>query len=115
MNNYLHTNSLIQHLLLTLVLVLSYVGVAFADQDSTVFSFDGKDFTRTHTTLVKEDGKSAVGTTLDHNSPAYKALIKRHSYSGEITVFGKKCDSSYAPLTDSSGKVTGAIFVCVSK
>lgn len=111
----LHTNSLVQRLLLTSALVLSNVGIAFADQDSSVFSFDGKDFTRTHTTLVKEDGKSAVGTTLDHNSPAYKALIKKHSYSGEITVFGKKCDSSYAPLTDSSGKVTGAIFVCTSK
>src|SRR5919109_2589160 len=57
--------------------------------EATIFSYDGKDFVRTRTTLVTEDGKSAVNTKLDHASPAYKALTQKHSYVGEATAFGK--------------------------
>jgi hypothetical protein len=83
--------------------------------EASIFSFDGKDFTRTKTTLMTEAGASAAGTKLEHDSPAYKALTAKKSYSGEATVFGKKYDANYAPLTDGSGKVTGALFVAVAK
>lgn len=83
--------------------------------DASVFSYDGKDFVRTKTTLVTEDGKSAVNTKLDHASPAYKALTAKHSYIGEATVFGHKYDAEYAPLTGADGKLTGALFVGVEK
>ena len=78
---------------------------------ATIFSYDGHDFVRTKTTLVKEDGKSAVDTKLEHDSPAYKALVKKHSFVGDVTVFGKKYDADYAPLTSDDGKLTGALFV----
>jgi hypothetical protein len=83
--------------------------------EATIFSFDGKDFVRTQTTLVTEDGKSAVNTKLDHASPAYKALMQKHSQVGEATIFGRKYDADYAPLTSDDGKVTGALFVGVAK
>ncbi|HET6798889.1 MAG TPA: Cache 3/Cache 2 fusion domain-containing protein [Gemmatimonadales bacterium] len=83
--------------------------------EATIFSFDGKDFTRTKTTLVTEDGKSAVNTKLDHSTPAYKALLKKHSYVGEVEVFGHKYDADYAPLTGPDGKLTGALFVATAK
>ena len=83
--------------------------------ESTIFSYDGKDFVRTKTTLVREDGESAVNTKLDHATPAYKALIHKHSYVGEATVFGKKYDADYAPLTGDDGRLTGALFVAVAK
>lgn len=83
--------------------------------EATVFSFDGKDFVRTKTTLMDEQGKSAVNTKLDHNSLAYKALMKKHSYSGPSTVFGKKYDADYAPLTGADGKLTGALFIGAAK
>src|SRR3954464_14942520 len=83
--------------------------------DATIFSFDGKDFVRTQTTLMKEDGKSAANTKLEHDTPAYKALVNKHSYVGEATVFGRKYDADYAPLTGDDGKVTGALFVAVAK
>jgi hypothetical protein len=83
--------------------------------EATIFSFDGKDFTRTKTTLVTEDGKSAVNTKLDHSTPAYKALLKKHSYVGEAEVFGHKYDADYAPLTGADGKLTGALFVATPK
>src|SRR5262249_15839589 len=82
--------------------------------DASIFSYNGTDFTRTETTLM-DKGKSAVGTKLDQASPAFKALSEGHSYSGEATVFGKKYDANYAPLTGADGKVTGALFVGVAK
>jgi hypothetical protein len=83
--------------------------------ESSIFSYDGQDFVRTKTTLMTEDGKSAAGTKLDHGTPAYKALVAKHSYSGDATVFGHKYAANYAPLTASDGKLTGALFVAVPK
>ena len=83
--------------------------------EATIFSYDGQDFTRTTTTLMTADGKSAGGTKLERDTPAFKALAMKHSYTGDVMVFGKKYAASYAPLTDKDGKVTGALFVGVSK
>jgi hypothetical protein len=82
---------------------------------ATIFSYDGHDFVRTHTTLLTEAGKSAVNTKLEHDTPAYKALVQKHSYTGDATAFGKRYDASYAPLTDDKGRLTGALFVGVPK
>ena len=83
--------------------------------DATIFSYDGQDFVRTQTTLLTKDGKSAVNTKLDHDTPAYKALIQKHSYIGDATVFGRKYDADYAPLISDDGRLTGALFVAVAK
>jgi hypothetical protein len=83
--------------------------------DASILSYDGQDFVRTKTTLMTADGKSAVNTKLDRDTPAYKALVQKHSYTGEATVFGKKYDGNYAPLTSADGKLTGALFVGVPK
>ena len=83
--------------------------------EATIFSYDGNDFVRTKTTMMTESGKSAVSTKLDHGGPAYKALVAKHSYVGEATVFGRKYDADYAPLVSDDGKLTGALFVGVAK
>jgi cache 3/cache 2 fusion protein len=83
--------------------------------DASIFSYDGHDFVRTSTTLLTQDGKSAVNTKLDPNSPAYKALVQKHSYTGSATVFGRAYDANYAPLTGADSKLTGALFVGVAK
>jgi len=83
--------------------------------EASILSYDGTDFVRTSTSLMTADGKSAVGTKLEHSTAAYKALSQKHSYSGEATVFGKKYDANYAPLMGADGKVTGALFVGVAK
>lgn len=98
-------------LLLASVLAVAGTGAASAAQESTIFSYDGHDFVREKTTLKAQDGKPAVNTKLDRNSPAYKALHEKHSYSGEADAFGQKCDANYAPLTNDSGELTGALFV----
>ena len=114
---------------LALVLVLSGALIAFTGEsrssriatqaptklEATIFSFDGKDFVRTHTTLVTEEGKSAVNTKLDHDSPAYRALTQKRSYSGSAEIFDRDYDANYAPLISADGRVTGALFVAVPK
>ena len=86
-----------------------------AKMESTIFSYDGKDFVRSRTTMMTEDGKSAVNTKLDQGSPAYKALLQKHSYIGDAVVFGRHYDADYAPLISDEGKLTGALFIGVAK
>lgn len=95
-----------------LIAFLALTGeVVFAAQESTVFTYDGQDFIRVKTTLVTEDGKSAVNTKLDQGSPSYKALIQKHSYTGEASIYGQNYEVYYAPLTDDQGQLIGALFV----
>jgi methyl-accepting chemotaxis protein len=101
-------------LLLPVTLLGTSASLAQSKLDASVLSYDGKDFTRTETTLMN-DGQSAVNTKLDHDTPAYKALAGKHSYAGPVTVFGKSYQGYYAPLIGADGKVTGALFVGVPK
>ncbi len=86
-----------------------------AQIEATIFVYDGQDFVRTRTTLVTKEGKSAVNTKLDRNTPAYKALIQKRSYTGDATLFGREYEANYAPLTDEDDQLTGALFVTVAK
>ena len=100
--------------LLPVTVIFSSASWAETKLEATIFSYDGKDFVRTNTTMV-DKGQSVVGTKLDHDSAAYKALIEKHSYTGPATLFGGNYDSNYAPLTGADGKLTGALFVGARK
>ena len=101
-------------LLLPLTVLISSASLAQSKLDASILSYDGKDFVRTETTLMKE-GKAAVGTKLDPDSAAYKALVEKRSYTGPATVFGHDYQANYAPLMSKDGKLTGALFVGVPK
>ena len=105
---------LILSLLLPVTVLVSSASLAETKLEATIFSYDGKDFVRTETTLMQE-GQSAVDTKLDHDSAAYKALVEKHSYTGPATVFGQDYQANYAPLIGEDGKLTGALFVGVPK
>ena len=79
---------LILSLLLPVTVLVSSASLAETKLEATIFSYDGKDFVRTETTLMKE-GQSAANTKLDPDSAAYKALVEKHSYTGPATVFGR--------------------------
>ncbi len=83
--------------------------------EATIFAYDGKDFVRTKTTLLTKEGTAAANTKLERDTPAYRALIQKKSYSGDATIFGRKYDANYAPLTGEDGRLTGALFVAVAK
>jgi Cache 3/Cache 2 fusion domain len=79
--------------------------------EATLFVKSGDQFVRVATTVNKEDGTSAVGTSLEANSPAVAELNKGEGYKGEATIFGKTYDARYRPIKDASGAVIGAYFV----
>jgi hypothetical protein len=101
-------------LLLPVTLLVSSASLAQTKLDASIFSFDGQDFVRTETTLM-QGGQSAVGTKLDHDGAAYKALVEKHSYTGPATVFGQNYQANYAPLFGANGKLSGALFVGIPK
>ena len=67
---------LILNLFLPVTLLVSSASLAEIKLEASIFSYDGKDFVRTQTSLT-QGGQSAVGTKLDHESPAYKALAEK--------------------------------------
>jgi hypothetical protein len=101
-------------LLLPVTVLVSSASWAETKLEATIFSYDGKDFVRSQTTLT-EEGQSAANTKLDHDSAAYKALVEKRSYTGPATLFGRDYQSYYAPLTGDDGQLTGAVFVGVPK
>ena len=105
---------LILTVLLPVTVLVSSASWAETKLEATIFSYDGKDFVRSNTTVM-DKGKSVVGTKLDHDSAAYKALVEKRSYSGPATVFGRDYDANYAPLVSGDGKLTGALFVAIPK
>jgi methyl-accepting chemotaxis protein len=105
---------LILTVLLPVTVLVSSASWAETKLEATIFSYDGKDFVRTNTTLMDKE-QSTANTKLDHNSAAYKALIEKRSYTGPATLFGRDYDANYAPLIGGDGKLTGALFVGVPK
>lgn len=67
------------------------------------------DNVRIATTVTKEDGERAVGTTMLDN--IYQTVIKNGEvYQQETEIFGEKYMATYMPIKDSSGTIRGAFF-----
>jgi methyl-accepting chemotaxis protein-2 (aspartate sensor receptor) len=81
--------------------------------NATIFAASGEDFVRVTTSVRKENGDRAVGTVLDHASPAYARLKAGKPYVGLVTLFGKQTITDYEPVVDAAGKVIGVLYVGV--
>ena len=81
--------------------------------NATIFAASGEDFVRVTTSVRKENGDRAVGTVLDHASPAYARLRAGKPYVGLVTLFGKQTITDYEPIRDAAGKVIGVLYVGV--
>jgi methyl-accepting chemotaxis protein-2 (aspartate sensor receptor) len=79
--------------------------------NATIFVATGEDFVRVSTSVRKENGERAVGTMLDHASPAYARVRAGKSYVGLVTLFGKQTITSYDPVLDAGGKVIAVLYV----
>jgi methyl-accepting chemotaxis protein len=79
--------------------------------NATIFVADGEDFVRVSTSVKKENGERAVGTRLDHASPAYAALKEGKVYVGPAKLFGKEFITQYEPVKNGAGKIVGALYV----
>ncbi|WNH52738.1 Cache 3/Cache 2 fusion domain-containing protein [Stenotrophomonas oahuensis] len=78
---------------------------------ATVFVRDGDDFVRVTTSLRNAEGNRAMGTVLDHASPAYPKMIAGESYTGPARLFGVDYMTHYMPLKDAAGEVTAIAFI----
>ncbi len=78
---------------------------------ATVFVRSGDEFIRISTSVTKQDGTRAIGTQLDHKSPAYDRLIAGQSYVGKTVLFDRNYMTQYSPVRDTSGKVIAVLFV----
>jgi methyl-accepting chemotaxis protein len=79
--------------------------------NATIFAASGDDFVRVSTSVKKENGDRAVGTILDHASPAYAAVRAGKPYVGIVKLFGKPFITDYEPIVDASGKVIGILYI----
>jgi methyl-accepting chemotaxis protein-2 (aspartate sensor receptor) len=80
---------------------------------ATMFVRDGQDFIRVTTSLKKQDGSRAVGTSIDHAHPAFPLLLSGKGYGGPAILFDKPYITRYEPIHDAAGNVIGAWFVGV--
>lgn len=78
---------------------------------ATIFVKSGEDFIRIATSLKKEDGERAFGTTLDRKHPAYATTLAGNPYSGTATLFGMIYVTEYNPIRDAAGNIVGMLFV----
>src|SRR5450830_744844 len=78
---------------------------------ATIFVKNGDDFIRISTSLKNDKGERAIGTPLNHASPAFKTLMEGKGYVGLTELFNKQYMTQYDPIVDTRGKVVGALFV----
>ncbi|MDF2641513.1 MAG: methyl-accepting chemotaxis protein [Pseudomonas sp.] len=78
---------------------------------ATIFVRRGDDFVRISTSVKKQDGSRAIGTTLDHQSPAYSRLMAGQEYVGKTILFERNAMTQYSPVRDASGNIIAALFV----
>ncbi|MFZ6655243.1 methyl-accepting chemotaxis protein [Undibacterium sp. TJN19] len=78
---------------------------------ATIFVRQKNDFVRISTSLKKENGERAIGTSLDKNGAAYKSIMEGNSYVGNAVLFGRQYVTQYDPVKSTDGKVIGILFV----
>jgi methyl-accepting chemotaxis protein len=75
---------------------------------ATLFVWDGSNFVRVTTNVLKPDGSRAVGTPLDPKGKAFGALSQGRPFNGVVDILGVPYTTSYVPMLDGGGKLAGA-------
>ena len=78
---------------------------------ATVFVRDGEDFVRISTSVRNAEGARALGTVLDHASPAYAKMLAGERFTGPVRLFGVDYMTHYMPIKNPAGEVAGIAFV----
>jgi len=75
---------------------------------ASVFILKNDKLIRVSTNLTTKDGKKAIGTYINSNSPVYKKIVNAEPYYGRNLVEGDWFITGYKPLFDKNKKVIGA-------
>lgn len=78
---------------------------------ATLFVKTGQDFFRVSTNIRKSPDQRAVGTKLDPNGKAIKALRVGKPFWGVVDILGTPYITGYEPMTNAEGIVVGAWYV----
>jgi len=82
---------------------------------ATIFFLQNDEFIRVSTNVLREDGQRAVGTSIQNDSPVYKAIMNKQEYYGRAYVVNGWYITGYSPITDRNGNVAGIIYVGVKE
>ena len=75
---------------------------------STVFVKSGDQFIRLISSVKDAQGRSAVGTQLDPEGPAFQSLVNGRPYIGLAEILGSQYYTAYLPIRSEQGRVIGA-------
>ncbi len=78
---------------------------------ATIFARDKGGFRRIATSLKKQDGARALGTMLDPQGAAFKAVSEGRAYTGRATLFGKPYMTHYEAMRDATNAIVGVLFI----
>ncbi|MBI2418532.1 MAG: Cache 3/Cache 2 fusion domain-containing protein [Ignavibacteriales bacterium] len=76
---------------------------------ATFFVKSGQDFVRVSTNVLKPDNSRAIGTLLDPNGKAIKAIRAGNSFSGVVDILGKPFITCYEPIK-ANGETIGIYY-----
>ncbi|WP_343631498.1 Cache 3/Cache 2 fusion domain-containing protein [Roseateles sp.] len=80
--------------------------------NATIFARKGADdFVRVTTSVKKEDGSRAIGTTLARDGAAYAKVSTGETYVGPATLFKVPYMTRYTPIKDAGGKIVGVLYI----
>ncbi|MFH0736176.1 MAG: methyl-accepting chemotaxis protein [bacterium] len=77
---------------------------------ATFFVKNGNDFVRISTNVIKDDGKRAIGTVLDPQGKAYKAIINGNEFYGLVNILNKPYLTGYVPIKNNNGEIIGVYY-----
>lgn len=78
---------------------------------ATLFVRDGGEFIRVSTNVKKSDGSRAIGTKLNMNGAAGKAISRGEAYFGQVDILGNPYLTAYSPIRNSAGNIMGIWYV----
>lgn len=78
---------------------------------ATIFVRSGNDFVRIATNVTNENGQRAVGTLLDPNGAAIKAIRQGQAFYGQVDILDNPFLTGYEPIKNAAGEVIGILYV----
>jgi methyl-accepting chemotaxis protein len=78
---------------------------------ATLFVNDGQDFIRVTTNVKKSDGSRAIGTKLNLNSGAGRAIKSGETFFGQVEILGNPYLTAYSPMRNAQQDTVGIWYV----
>lgn len=78
---------------------------------ATLFSRRGEDFVRVTTNVRRADGERAIGTLLDPQGAAIRAIRAGQAFYGQVDILGNPFLTGYEPIRNQQGQVIGITYV----